>query len=174
MQIRDVLKDAEVMKLCKSYRSSYEITSFAQKISKSEDLQAIERHGEEPVIKPFKKGDEELAFLKRVVAEHIGQATSIGFICKTEKEAVKLHQQLSEETDQVCLLSSESAAFTNGIIVTTAHTVKGLEFHEIVVPYVNEKQYHTEMDRSLLYIACTRAMHKLTLTAAGEISHFIH
>ena len=173
MQIRDVLKDAEVMKLCKSYRSSYEITSFAQKISKSEDLQAIERHGEEPVIKPFKKGDEELAFLKRVVAEHIGQATSIGFICKTEKEAVKLHQQLSEETDQVCLLSSESAAFTNGIIVTTAHTAKGLEFDEVVVPYVNEKEYHTEMDRSLLYIACTRAMHKLTLTAAGEISHFI-
>ena len=73
----------------------------------------------------------------------------------------------------MCLLSSESAAFTTGIIVTTAHTAKGLEFDEVVVPYVNEKEYHTEMDRSLLYIACTRAMHKLTLTAAGEISHFI-
>ena len=38
------------MKLCKSYRSTYEITEFAQRIAKNEELEAIERHGEEPAV----------------------------------------------------------------------------------------------------------------------------
>lgn len=172
-EIQQVLTNSEVMKLCKSYRSSYEITSFAQKISQSEDLEAIERHGEKPDVIVFKKEEDEMKHLKKLMETHIGKGTSIGFICKTEKEAIKLHEKLSEETDQVCLLSSESAAFTNGIIVTTVHTSKGLEFDEVVVPFVNEKGYKTDMDRSLLYIACTRAMHKLTISATGVISPFV-
>lgn len=172
-QIQQVLSGSEVMKLCKSYRSSFEITEFAQKISKSEDLQAIERHGEAPCVKPFKKESEEIDFIKGLVMEHIGEPISIGIICRTEKEALTLHAKLSEETDQVCLLSSESAAFTNGIIVTTVHTSKGLEFDDVVVPFVNDKEYKTEMDRSLLYIACTRAMHRLTLTYTGNLSQHV-
>lgn len=33
--------------------------------------------------------------------------------------------------------------------------------------------YRTEYDRSLLYIACTRAMHKLTLTFTGKQTELI-
>jgi DNA helicase-2/ATP-dependent DNA helicase PcrA len=32
---------------------------------------------------------------------------------------------------------------------------KGLEFDEVIIPYVNRDTYNTEYDRSLLYIACT-------------------
>lgn len=49
-QIQRVLVGSEVMKLCKSYRSTYEITEFAQRIAKNEELEAIERHGEEPAV----------------------------------------------------------------------------------------------------------------------------
>ena len=42
-QIQRVLVGSEVMKLCKSYRSTYEITEFAQRIAKNEELEAIER-----------------------------------------------------------------------------------------------------------------------------------
>ena len=38
------------------------------------------------------------------------------------------------------------------------------EFDEVLVPFASFENYQTEVDRSLLYIACTRAMHHLTLT----------
>jgi len=45
---------------------------------------------------------------------------------------------------------------------------KGLEFDEVVIPSANSETYRDEeYDRKLLYIACTRAMHKLSLTHTG-------
>ncbi|MEX0996932.1 MAG: hypothetical protein WDZ45_07780 [Flavobacteriaceae bacterium] len=36
--------------------------------------------------------------------------------------------------------------------------------HLVEVPFVSEKNYHTPADRQMLYVACTRAMHRLMLT----------
>lgn len=50
---------------------------------------------------------------------------------------------------------------------------KGLEFDEVLVPHADSLTYQTDYDRSLLYIACTRAIHRLTLSYSGEMSHFL-
>jgi DNA helicase-2/ATP-dependent DNA helicase PcrA len=50
---------------------------------------------------------------------------------------------------------------------------KGLEFDEVIVPQTNDKNYHSEIDRNMLYIAATRAMHRLTLTYCGKATRFI-
>ena len=71
------------------------------------------------------------------------------------------------------MLSFNSKEYKEGIIITTAHMAKGLEFDQVIVPFVNEAVYHTEIDKSMLYIACTRAMHKLDLTYFEEISPFL-
>ena len=71
------------------------------------------------------------------------------------------------------LLTSDSEAFTNGITVASVRLSKGLEFDEVVVPSADSETYRTDFDRRLLYIACTRAMHKLSLTCAGELTEFI-
>lgn len=47
------------MKLCKSYRSTYEITNFAQHICPNDELIAIERHGEEPGVFVLDNEEEE-------------------------------------------------------------------------------------------------------------------
>jgi len=60
-----------------------------------------------------------------------------------------------------------------GIIVTSSHMAKGLEFDEVIVPYVNDKNYNSAIDKSMLYVAVTRAMHRLTLTYNGRPSEFI-
>ena len=57
-------------------------------------------------------------------------------------------------------LSNQSLAFVQGIVITSAHMAKGLEFDEVIIP-------QTEIDRSMLYVAVTRAMHRLTLTYSG-------
>ncbi|MDZ7749918.1 MAG: ATP-binding domain-containing protein [Halofilum sp. (in: g-proteobacteria)] len=51
-----------------------------------------------------------------------------------------------------------------------AHLAKGLEFDQVLVPKVSDRNYRTPIDRNLLYVACTRAMHRLVLTHAGTVT----
>ena len=48
-------------KLCKSYRSTFEITDFAQKIHPNAELEPVARHGEKPQILQFGSAVEELS-----------------------------------------------------------------------------------------------------------------
>lgn len=59
------------------------------------------------------------------------------------------------------------------MVITTAHLAKGLEFDWVIVPHCTEKNFKTEPDRQMLYVACTRAMHQLFLTYTGKPSTFI-
>jgi DNA helicase-2/ATP-dependent DNA helicase PcrA len=58
------------------------------------------------------------------------------------------------------------------VILASAHLVKGLEFDEVIVPDSDAGNYRTSIDRQMLYVACTRAMHRLRLTRVGEPSRF--
>lgn len=54
-----------------------------------------------------------------------------------------------------------------------AHMAKGLEFDQVIVVQATQDNYATLMDKSMLYIACTRAMHQLTLTCVGRPTRLI-
>ena len=71
------------------------------------------------------------------------------------------------------LITRDSASFQNGISITSVHMSKGLEFDEVLIPQADSRTYASDFDRSLLYIACTRAMHRLTLTYSGRETRFI-
>lgn len=60
-----------------------------------------------------------------------------------------------------------------GVLITSAHLAKGLEFDQVIIPQVNLENYQTDVDRSMLYIAVTRAMHRLTLTYTGDLSELV-
>ena len=55
----------------------------------------------------------------------------------------------------------------------TAGMLNNSEFDEVIVPFASARNYQTEVDRSMLYIACTRAMHKLMLTYTNERTSFV-
>jgi DNA helicase-2/ATP-dependent DNA helicase PcrA len=59
------------------------------------------------------------------------------------------------------------------VVITTAHLAKGLEFDEVIVPFASARTYKTDVDQRMLYIACTRAMHRLTLTYSKDITAFL-
>ena len=172
-EIQQVL-GGEVMKLCKSYRSTYEITDFAQRISTNKELEAIERHGEKPALYCLKNEKEEHAKIGELIEKFLhSENCTMGIICKTQKQAQKLYEAIEHFSTHICMITEESAAFSSGIIITTAHLAKGLEFDEVIVPMTTSENYNNEMDRSMLFIACTRAMHKLSITASKEMSKFI-
>jgi DNA helicase-2/ATP-dependent DNA helicase PcrA len=96
---------------------------------------------------------------------------TLGIICKTSSQAKRLSEIL--KSNDVSLLTPESTSFREGVVITTIPLAKGLEFDEVIIPYASADYYQTELDRSLLYIACTRAMHQLTLTYTKERSRFL-
>nr|WP_239060608.1 hypothetical protein [Bacteroides sp. 519] len=50
---------------------------------------------------------------------------------------------------------------------------KGLEFEEVIIPQMTDKNFNSEIDRSMLYVA-NKAMHRLTLTYCGEKSKLFY
>ncbi len=161
----------EVMKLSKSYRSTYEITEFAQRIRLNNELVPVARHGEQPQIIRFEDREEETAGIATLISSFRKSGyKSLGIICKTEAEAKETSELLKANTTDIHFLSSQSSAFINGIIVISAHMAKGLEFDEVIIPFTDKKNYKTEIDRSMLYVAVTRAMHRLSLTCSGEVT----
>jgi DNA helicase-2/ATP-dependent DNA helicase PcrA len=170
--IERVFPQADIVKLYRSYRSTIEITAFTQRITPNPHIIPLERHGQKPVVAHFASQDEELQGIQGLLtAFQSAGYYSLGIICKTLRQAEKVFQAL--EAPGVYLITEDSTTFKEGIIITTAHLAKGLEFDEVIVPFASARNYQTEVDKSMLYVACTRAMHQLTLTYSGNLTTFL-
>ena len=171
--IEKVFSDATTMTMNKSYRSTYEITQFSKRINQKKDIEAIERHGEEPNLILCKNFKDEIDTIKSLINQfEKSEFNSLGIICKTQKQADSLYEEL-KTIYSINLLNAGSVAFGKGIVITTAHLAKGLEFDKVIVAFCTDKNYQTEPDKQMLYVACTRAMHKLFLTYTGMVSKLI-
>ena len=172
--LRKLYGGAEYAELSQSYRSSYEIISFAKnfarKAGNAGTIEPIERHGEAPGIIKCLDAKDELAHIKKGIGAFQTSAySSLGIIAKTNAAAKEFYDLLSPYCD-VHLISPDSTRFTGGVSVASIQMCKGLEFDEVIIPQVNSGNYSSKYDAQLLYIACTRAMHRLTLLYAEEAS----
>ncbi|QDV21971.1 HelD family protein [Aureliella helgolandensis] len=171
--IRDILPESLCVYMRKSYRSTSQITQVAQAILNNPDLEPIARHGEEPTFNSFRKKSEELDFIAGQVKDFCGgEYQSMAIICRTQGEADELYEHL-RSTTTVSLLNSKSRVFASGVVITTAYLAKGLEFDKVLVPFCTKTNYHQAIDRHMLYIAVTRAMHSLAITHRGAITEFL-
>jgi len=169
----ELYEGSEFIELNKSYRSTYEIITFAKRIQNIAALEAVERHGDAPSLICCSNEREELAqIMENLDSFQNSENVTLGIILKTNDEAKALYDSLSKNYE-VHLISPESINFKNGITITSVQMSKGLEFDEVIIPAANERTYSSEYDRSLLYIACTRAMHQLSLIYTGELTHLI-
>lgn len=173
-RIESVLDGAWRVTLNKSYRSTWEIMQFALKISPNPDLVAMERHGPEPELEVVKTQKDAVVRIAGLIeafraSEHAGLAV----LAKTQAQARRLHKALSEAGVEARLLEEGSTGFSTGVVVCTPHLAKGLEFDRVIIPDASEAVFSTEMDRNLLYVACTRAMHSLSLISVGKPSGFL-
>ena len=170
-QIQNALRSSSRVKLTRSYRSTWEIMQFALGIAPNAELVPLERHGEPPTILVCRRPSEVQAHVAAAIADFEASShQSLAIIAKTQKSVAKLHRQLTEVGTTARMLDANSLGFSTGVVVCTAHLAKGLEFDRVIVPDADAQTYRTDMDRNLLYVACTRAMHRLTLIATGEPS----
>ncbi|WP_276374992.1 3'-5' exonuclease [Chryseolinea sp. H1M3-3] len=170
--IEQIFPQADIVKLFRSYRSTFEITTFSQSISRNPNIIPMERHGDEPAIKGFTSNAEELEEIKKMIHDFKeSEYQSMGIICKTLDQAEFVYNEV--KAHGIHLLTPDSTSFSNGVLIATVHLSKGLEFDEVIVPFASSRNYKTDVDKSMLYIACTRAMHHLTITYSKEKTEFI-
>lgn len=168
-------KQAKLLTLKKSYRSTMEISQFANQIAGIEGEEAFERHGTPPeyLLSATKREMTEqlkerlLAMLQKKEERMAAGFDTIAVLTKTWEEAQLLYAELKEELP-VSLLSAESSHMERGIVITTFYLAKGLEFDSVHVAYVQKDTYFSDYHRQILYIAATRALHELTLYGFGE------
>lgn len=172
--ISRIFPNADCVKMIKSYRSTFEIAEFSQKIQHNPDLEAVKRHGEKPSTKKCSSDDEEIAEIKKLIDEYSQSSfKSLAIICKTQLQADNLYNILKDNYNHMFVLNSQSTSFTKGIIISTPYMAKGLEFDQVIIPFCNSINYKTETDKQMLYVACTRAMHKLDLTYTQKLNNLI-
>lgn len=153
--------------LQKSYRTTIEIMEVANKIldKMDEDLPLVEpvvRHGIAPQFIACEQFD------VKVIAETYATIVShghksIALICKTTAEAQQFFEALDEAGIAVQMLDDNSGIDQSKLLVVPSHLAKGLEFDAVMIVAFETPFYDHAIDRKLLYVALTRAMHELYL-----------
>ena len=157
--------------LSKSFRCTMEIWRFSERfLTPGAAGECFSRSGDEPAIHradDISQMDDRL--IEEVAACKEKGYQSIGLICKTEKDAHALHLRLGGRLDEQ-LVKNDSLTQIRGTLILPIYLAKGLEFDAVLVCDADHAHYRTEDDKRLLYIASTRALHRLNLFYCGEIS----
>jgi len=160
--------------LNKSYRSSYEISKFSSKLlDEGTYTEYFKRNEEEPEIVQCKATDELDNKLIKDIENYKSQGfNTVAVICKNRKSASDLYFRIAGRIKVKLVDYLEEQSIT-GTIIVPVYLAKGLEFDAVMVYGTDSKNYNTVYDKKLLYIACTRALHRLSLYYTGKITRFL-
>lgn len=172
--LKENIFESEVnyLTLEQSYRTTIEIMDEANFVLNQVQLENIinakpvVRHGKKPDIKSF-DNDKKLigAISEQIDTWDKENYTTMAIITKSNQESKKVYDLLkNKDTDLDAVLIDESSShFNHRILVLSAHLAKGLEFDVVLVTTLLETYSRTPLDVKLMYVAMTRAMHRLSV-----------
>ena len=158
-------------RLLTSYRSSPEITSLFSGLVEHDSpvkLASVHRAGVAPRIEALPGRDEFLAALREIVAG-VAEDEGLTAIVAADDGAVSwLSKQLGDAAE---VINRDRELPATGVVIMSLRLAKGLEFDHVIIPDASAETYpDTPLARRRLYTAISRAMHKATLLAQGELS----
>jgi len=169
-------KDVSYHQLNRCYRTTIEIITFANKIfkerfPKSYKLpEAVLRHGDD--IKKIEYSTElknldskEIKDFINITKEEFEKgAVTCALICKDKKHANDVYEKIKQYEDEVGrdIVPYSESDYKNGLLVLPVSHAKGLEFDSVIILDMNDEKYpDTEYSTRLIYVAITRALHRL-------------
>lgn len=168
-------------RLDRSYRSTTEIIEFANGVLTAGGMTdslavPVFRTGHPVEVTALAARKERLPALCRKVTglQAEGGIGTIAVITRTAAEAEEAHAALSAHGLAVNLIHAGRLRYDGGISVVPAYLAKGLEFDAVVLTDVDAAHYRANTrDAKLLYVASTRALHRLDVFYCGEASPLI-
>ncbi len=175
-RIRKILnrRRSTTLFLNKSFRCSYEINTFSLIFTDGTcQIESFDRHEAIPtLIGEYTDDNLNNSLLEEIRRLQKSGYSSIAIICKSMEQAKELHENIKSNFP-VQLISEQTEDTISGIMVLPIYMAKGLEVDAVLVYGVGKEAYHTEDDKRLLYIACTRALHHLCLLHKDQVCEFI-
>ena len=160
--------------LTTSYRSTEEITNFANQFLTQENrVELTARIGNLPQVYYANESSQMIEGLIHQIEETAEMAKywRTAIIAKTVEECQALYNQLTTaQKEYVQLLTDEEDFMKKSLIIIPTYLAKGLEFDRVYAWNISPENYHTEQDKLILYTVCTRAMHELNLLVIGKRS----
>ncbi len=167
-------KNSCLITLNKGFRCSYEINEFSRRfLSQSTELESFERHEQPPLVEQTADLEQMAERIAQLTEGYLGEGyASVGIICKTHQQANRLYEQLRSRIS-VHLMDTDQPETFSGVMLMPVYMAKGLEFDAAILCGVDDQNYRTGFDRQLLYVSCTRALHRLAILHTGKPSRFL-
>lgn len=166
--------DCDIFELNQSYRTTNEIMTEANKVSRfltGNVSEEIVRHGDAVDYVKLPK-EEMILCIKNLILENMDAGyKSIAIIAKTENDALRINKQLKELEIDIPNVTFDDKNYSGGVVTIASSLVKGLEFDATILADVNSDIYDTnkDIDMKLLYVAMTRALHKTSIFYTKEL-----
>ena len=153
----------KLVELNKTYRSTREIAKFTNELIGYDKIEYVNRSGKEPTLY---QANNQMEQIVSIIESECKSYDHIAIICKCNKEAKIIATKLRQLID--CTLMNEPEDYENRILVTTCATAKGIEFDAVIIPNADNENYKNTVDKNILYVSSTRALHKLFFTTEKE------
>ena len=88
---------------------------------------------------------------------------------------LKLNKKLKNLNIESEIIYKDQEKYNGGVCILTSYLSKGLEFDVVIVVDADEKVYKSDnvLDMKLLYVAMTRALHRLELVYDNNICKYL-
>lgn len=149
-------------------------------------------HGQPPIIENFESAQKQAEFIKALIVDSDIEMSSTCVVARTNREISLIEKLLSQLGVATSIIRPSEGETRNGDVIklATIHRVKGLEFDQLILASANEGliplsialegkadessliQAETE-ERSLVYVAITRARKQAFVLSYGRTSNFI-
>lgn len=165
-QIAAVLgrKNPALLHLNRSFRCTENILNFSLQFLDHVQIDSLSRPGDAPAVLPLSSLENEIQSCRKKGYQ------SIALICKTAADAMAWEKRLPQAMG---VKRMGYDANPGDVFLVPLALSKGLEFDAVLILDCDDAHYHTQDDRRLLYVACTRALHHLSLLSSGPVTSLV-
>ena len=175
--VQKIFDNCELISFNKSYRTTDEIMSVANEVSMHLDIEPSElsvRHGNDVTFEKVQKDEIPLLIKEKIEKYKDEGYKTIAVISKNDLQSSYLNDDLSFEGMFISNIDDgvDVTNEKNNIATISNYLSKGLEFDVVIINNADEKNYNSnnKADMKMLYVALTRALHKLDVIYSDQIT----
>lgn len=190
-------------KLKINYRTTDEIRSWATNLLEGCDIDDLDggsdsnqfykslTHGVAPEHIAVNSALEQIELIARLLEQQTTPLNNVCIVARTNKEVENIEKGLLDKGIQTYVIkTSEASGPENAVRLATVHRVKGLEFDHVIFASFNDglvplqfiadssaddvsKEMYDQQERSLVYVAMTRAKRLAHVISYGVPSRYL-